>query len=214
MQLGEFLREFAVSDSCHIQSSNSTWGTVPQWIGGVATFLALGWAVFLYRRSLRERRADGPRRVYAVRFNKPFAFKAGFNLNWHLQVHSPNLTYSEVAVAESSALYGQGPDDLLAYPATQDGVALDFRVVNGSEEVITDIRVGVWNQAKSPDLRGIFLARGFLGPGESFLAQVRVGTSEGENPEELLPCIEFVDASGIRWSHKTGEPLREGRKLA
>lgn len=47
---------------------SATWlgGSIPQWLTLIATVAAFGWAVFLYRRSVADKRVELPRLVYVI----------------------------------------------------------------------------------------------------------------------------------------------------
>ena len=180
------------------------WGSAPDWVGGIGTVVALGWAVFLYRQSVREKVREGPRRVYALPVGEAVKRDAG------QPIHADgSLAYLPGAVDESNDERGQ-----ISYRAAENGALHHVVVRNDSEDVITHVRLTM-STAKGEHL---FKSRPSFWPhiepdGER---SATVFVTKGDLNGHVLyvdarPGVLFQDAVGRAWEHGLVHPLRQVR---
>lgn len=193
---------WAVTPSaCGLVAANpSVWGTVPQWVSGVGTLVAFAWAVFLYRRSVADKRLEVPRLVVG-RIEARRLYEAGrlFSTSQIFEVDGEQRPF-EAAKPGALATHRQG-DDYIAKVGVR---FLLVRVANHSTESVSQVHV--YSYTARTGARGQMID--VLDPGESRLV---VLTTVHRHPDydKFEPALRFVDAAGRRWSRRGQGPVRK-----
>lgn len=188
-----------------------TWlgGTIPQWLTVAAAVIAFVWTVFIYARSVADKRKEQPRLVYVLPDGKPKEFAA------NARVASPivNTTNGMMRIAWNSdsilTRSETAADGTVKRLTTGEATRLVFQVFNASPEVVSSVYVSYEMPHDSRDLGYTRVhAIEYLAPG----AEKHVGILvKREDVEGAFPAVEFVDGSGLRWSHRAGAPVRRIR---
>lgn len=202
----------------HARHEPATWlgGTLPQWLTLVATVLAFGWAVFLYRQSVREKRIAASRLVYVMPVGQPEAFDVGHELlldpppQQRVAGESGPVRFRVPPITPHSGLRIRKFDNQVVAVATEPGVFQRVAVTNGSEEVVTSVAVEVRLSMPKGGSPGHFSVVSYLAPGATFYAEIRWTTPEfRSNPWPAPPAVSFRDGSGRHWLHRAGHPVEE-----
>lgn len=185
----------------HSDPGPATWhgGTLPQWLTLAATAGAVGWAVFIYWRSVGDKRKEQPRLVYAIPSGKAEAVRVGEQK----QVPAKNLVDRQLARV---VVNEYGTDEVVA---DIDFGSMWIRVVNGSAETISNVSVSVIHGAGHEMEHSRLRVADFVAPGAEVSEHVAFAIPDAFFPSSLFPNVIFTDGVGHRWSHRAG-----GRLLA
>jgi len=204
-----------------VTTDSELMGTVPQWVSALATLIAFGWAVFLYRRSLRDRRLEQPRLVYALPISDTRPFDVGDVLHPTPRVRVVLDNATTLAELSTRPVKPDDPDleqDVdegdIFYRARRPGGCLRVIITNDSSEVITDVEVAaVLSRGEEPV--GTFRCAEYLAPGSVHRAEVRwFNDTYSAFTAEAAPWVGFKDGFGRRWEHRTGSPIDERKEVS
>lgn len=163
-----------------------TWGDVPTWVGAVGTLGAVFWAVFLYRRSLRDSEREQARLLAPVGGVAPIQVLPG-------------------TLIEGAA---SGPSDLVGIIDGKAAVIAEanmatVRLVSTSNEAFSDVSAALLME----DGREEDFMLGFdeIAPHEGKIVTnyYRPGVIAGN----MRVRLRFQDANGRRWERINGEPV-------
>lgn len=176
----------------------------PEWVTAAATVVAFGWAVFLYRQTVREKQERVPRLVMSNQFREPIRVGAGEDVPqpqwrrdgvWH-QSQLPS-TAEEFLVERRDPYAGEPVVDVAAY----DLWVLSVLVSNHSDEAISDVYIGLGGSAKSG--RAASMTRvDVVFPGEAIPCVVYAEARKDDSPQWWDAEIAFSDSGGVSWSRR------------
>jgi hypothetical protein len=184
-------------------SGPATWlgGTLPQWLTVAAAVIAFVWTVFLYRRSVADKRVESPRRVYVLPWGSgppmqlPEGEGGGGVVNERGRLSTP-------AWDPLTPLFrlDEGGEYLAAEPL----IRILVRIHNDSPEVITNVVASL----AGPGGEAISGARGpaidYVAPGGEKLVAVYFPADEYRYG---IPALSFTDAAAHRWYFQLGKPV-------
>jgi hypothetical protein len=174
------------------------WGSVPDWIGGVGTAAAFLLAAIGYIASLGTRKAEQARLVYA-KLESGSGSAAGGEVG--------SGTYVTTLLNEQPGLI-ELDEKTASYVATRDFTTATVTVVNRSDEMLASLdRVAVvgWDEGKPWSAENALRP---LEPGDRREIKLfSYGLHRTSQTSAAL--IEFTDASGVRWSRRGGQPVRQ-----
>lgn len=194
-----------------------TWlgGTIPQWLTVLAAIIAFVWTVYLYMRSIRDKRVESPRLVYVVPHSKPKTYDVGQQYSGAIARDTRGQDL-RTAWDEDSPLVQISPEPDRGGVKVMQGAPVKvvieaavreiYRVVNDSPEVISNVWMSVTSSSELVDLRytRTFVAE-YIAPGaEKFVAILR----RRDESASVLPEVRFIDGTGLSWAHRAGSPLR------
>lgn len=185
----------------------ATWlgGTTPQWLTLAATILAFGWAVFLYRRSVADKRIESPRLVYVMPRGDgaPTAFSTGARVSGMVRRIGGDISYvwnRESALLERVQLTTTKTVTQATEPISRFLVYLR----NDSPEVITHVETllvrpdgTTINDSDGPMIE-------YMGPKSEHLLGLFARSADAQI---VFPLVMFTDGAGLRWIHQAGRPL-------
>lgn len=179
----------------------ATWhgGTLPQWLTVLAAVIAFIWTVFIYRRSVADKRKEQPRLVYAVpKYGPAQRHAAGTRVE---------QTAGEVLVEKNLATIEEGPYGGDVLSVSIDVATLWVEVVNGSAEMISDVSVMLFG-ATGTELRySQARVADYMVPGDEKLVNVAFELPEGWSEVRIRPAVFFTDGVGHMWHHRAGDQL-------
>jgi hypothetical protein len=179
-------------------------GTVPQWVSAVATVLAICWAVFLYQRSLKDKRIEKARLVYALP-GQAWVIPPGDPLSLSMAADSVSFPRTEGRPVD---------DEVEVYESDKRFGCVSVTLHNDSDEVISR----VWVELQNDYLRTYSHAVSKVVP---FVAPHSIHTFEIWFPYEekaqlasaVFPICRFTDCTGRRWDHSVIDRVRPGDTL-
>ena len=181
-----------------------------EWVGAVGTLLAVAWALFLYRRSIRERSEEAARQVYPLaqrlgskRQGEPAEFGTHIHdiyVHDDLQ-HTPPLYDSPVPTNSMRKTIVPG----------ETALTVMGTVVNGSNEPISTVNFEV-TRLDGATVREFAGTIDVVLPGHTRSVALLMPHFKDENNRaytrlNLTACIRFSDSSGCRWRRVTGLPV-------
>ena len=175
------------------------WGSIPDWISGVGTVAAFFVAVAVYIGSLRTRKAEQARLVYA-RIENGSGSYAGGSLGGGGDYLTELLNEQPDVV--------RWDEETASHVATQDFTTATVFVVNRSDEMLASldhVAVVGWPEGKPWSAENSLRP---LEPGDTRRVKL---FSYGVHRTRLTSpvLVEFTDASGVRWSRRGGQPVRQ-----
>lgn len=185
-------------------------GTVADWLAAIGTLLAFAWALFLYRRSIRDRKETAARRVYpldhsfgGVQPDKPAEFGPEVHdIFVHDDVKQAGYLVQSPVPSNSMRSTIVPEEAVLAYLGS---------VVNGSDEPIATVTFEVTTLGG----RKVKEFRGFIGivlPGDTKTVALLIPHFKDENDHTVMMLgltvgIRFTDSTGRRWRRVAGSPV-------
>jgi hypothetical protein len=167
------------------------WGDFPTWLTAVGTLLAFAIALLIYWQAARDRRREQARRVSAWVPGGITLIPAGWT--------GPGLPGGPTS--------SPTPPGLSDGPTNGPRVQFLLRVLNGSDELISDVRVEL--VSPTGDRLGI-PPTGWtdVGPGQE-IEITTTWSDDGRVRGEVRLALEFTDAAGRRWMRLGGSLHRK-----
>lgn len=182
-----------------------------EWVTAIGTLLAFAWALFLYGRSIRDRRETTARRVYplshgfgSVQSGKPAEFDATVHSIFvHEDVQHEGYLVRSPAIINPDRSTIVPRETVLAYTAS---------VVNGSDEPISTVNFEVTTLGGFK-LKGFSEIVPFVYPDETKSVMLLIPHFKDDDGHAvtmlgLTVSIRFSDSSGRRWRRVAGAPVK------
>jgi hypothetical protein len=186
----------------------ATWhgGTLPQWLTVIAAVVAFVWTVFIYRRSVADKRKEQPRLVHAVPKYGLLEREPGEDLNLRRDVGLLGL--AGVVREEVDQVYNER-----RWKSDQKLWTQWVEVKNASSDTITEVTVVMMTRDGEAMEYGSAHVADYMPPGGE--KQVNVAFKLGDEVHEssLRPCVYFTDGVGHKWLHQAGDRLYPSREL-
>lgn len=185
-------------------------GTVADWVAAIGTLLAIAWALFLYRRSIRDHREAAARRVYplhqdfgSVQPDKPAEFGP--------EVHDI-FVHDDVKRA-GYLVQSPVPSNSMRSTIVPEEAVLTYvgSVVNGSDEPIATVNFEITTLG-GRKLKGFHGTIRIVHPGDTKSVALMIPHFKDEDGHlftmlGLTVGIRFSDSSGRRWRRVAGSPV-------
>lgn len=191
-------------------SGPGTWlgGTLPQWLGVLATGVAFGWAVFLYQRSLADKREEKARLVYAVAAGV-WQTPAGQVLATSTAHDSVTIPRTDIRPLDQSDSTIFDNSDGGVFLSDKDFAHVNVLLYNDSDEVISRVWVELQNDYLLTFPRAISDVLPYVTPRSSKTLEIWFPYEKDKSIQErVFPMVVFTDCTGTRWQHSVIDPVQ------
>jgi hypothetical protein len=176
---------------------------IREWIGTLGTLAALGWAVFLYWKSLRDKEMDQARLLSVVPL-EPEVVGVGDTFEIYVAHGNVGGTTSHEFVEF------RRDDDVSVSRATKQLTLRRIEIVNNSQEVVSALTATLetadGGSALASAAQVVYLRSGELHRFTFFMERDVEHWFSRDGDVRIV--VRFTDNLGMRWSKVIGGPLR------
>jgi hypothetical protein len=181
--------------------SPSQWEAWRNWLSTIGGLVALCIALITYRRNVKTKNEEQPRKVYSELVQVKDGIVGG------LITHTPGLIlHPDVAV------WGQGNIGSNRALPENPWRTYSFRVTNGSDEIIDPVHFVAQYNYTDKTTRYSKRVYGVLKPGEAESVQIAVPGSSSDKPR-LCYMVTFRDSGGRWWRRKGTQAIEKAKPL-